>query len=116
MAGSMTRVSALGHQTGAQDSVVKCTRAKMAFRNVVVPAPQSERASRFKSATRDVNFLRSDSRCRRYVSDLSNVTPRYLGSEQKRRVSLLWLTFNSRLASLKWKTADTDFAVLSFSF
>jgi len=41
-----------------------------------------------------------------------------MGSEQKDRVSLLWLTFSSRLASLllRWKTADTDFVVLSFSF
>jgi len=52
------------------------------------------------------------------VIDLSNVTPRYLSSEQKGRVSLLKLTFNSRLASLllRWKTADTAFVVLSFSF
>ena len=54
----------------------------MAVRNVVAPAPQPEPASRLRSATRDVSFLRSDTRCRRYVSDLSNVTPRYLGSEQ----------------------------------
>jgi len=46
---------------------------------------------------------------------LSNVTPRCLRSEQKGRVSLLWLTFNSRLASLlRWKTADTALVVLSF--
>jgi len=51
------------------------------------------------------------------VSDLSNLTPRYLRSEQKGRVSLLKLTFSSRLASLlRWKTADTAFVVLSFSF
>ena len=52
---------------------------------------------------------RSDSRCRRYVSDLSNITPRYLGSEQKGRVSWVKLTFISRLASflLRWKSADT---------
>jgi len=50
------------------------------------------------------------------VSDLSNVTPRYLGSEQKGRVLLLKLTFLSRLASLllRWKAADTVFVVLSF--
>jgi len=85
--------------------------------NVVPPAPQLEPASRLKSATRNVSFLRSDSRCRRYVSDLSNVTPRYLGSE-KGRVSLLWLTFTSSLASLllRRKTTDTVFVVLSFSF
>ena len=55
----------------------------MAVRNVVAPALQPEPASCFRSATRDVSFLRSDSRFRRYVSDLSNVTPRYLGWEQK---------------------------------
>ena len=54
----------------------------------------------------------------RYVTSLSNVTPRYLGSEQKGRVSLLILTFSSRLATLllRWKTAGTVFVVLSFSF
>ena len=52
------------------------------------------------------------------MSDLSNVTLRYLGSEQKSRVVLLYLTLSSRLASLllRMKTADTVFVVLSFSF
>ena len=92
--------------------------ARVAVSNAVAPAPQQEPASRFNSATRDVNFLRSDSKCRRYVNDLSNVTQRYLGSEQKSRVSLLWLTFSSRLTSLllRWKAADTVFVVLNFSF
>jgi len=42
----------------------------------------------------------------------------YLGSEQKGRVLLLWLAFNSRLASLllRWMTAETVFVVLKFSF
>ena len=89
----------------------------MAIRRVVAPAPQPEPASRLRRATRDVSFLQSDSRCRRCVSDLSNVSPRYLGSEQKGRVSLLYLTSSSRLASLlRWKAADTVFAVLRFSF
>jgi len=81
-------------------------------------ALQPEPTSRLKSAMRDVSFLRSDSRCRRQVSDLSNVTPRYLGSEQKGRVSLSKLTFSSRLASLllRWKTAHIVFVVLSFNF
>jgi len=74
--------------------------------NVVAPAPQPEPANRLRSATRDVNNLRSDSRCRRYVSDLSNVTPRYLGSEQKGRVSLLKLTFSSRLIFKRLIFAD----------
>ena len=82
----------LQHQTGAQYIAVECTRDKVLVRNVVAPAPQPEPANRLKSVTRDVSFLQSDSRCRRYASDLSNVTPRYLGSEQKGRVSLLRLT------------------------
>ena len=52
------------------------------------------------------------------MSVLSNVSPRYVGSEQKGRVSLLWLTFRSLLASLllRWKTANTAFVILSFNF
>jgi len=90
----------------------------VAVHNVVAPAPLPEPASHLRSATRNVSCLRSDSRCRRYVSDLSNVTPRYLGSEQKGIVVLLKLTFSSRLASLllRLKTANTFFVVLSFSF
>jgi len=89
---------------------------KMVIRSVVAPAPQPE--IHLKSATHDVSFLRSDSRGRRYVNVLSNVTPRYSGSEQKGRVSLLKMTFTSRSASLllRWKTADTVFVALSFSF
>jgi len=80
------------------------------------PSPSQQAAS--KSAMHDVNFSRSDSRCWRYVSVLSNVTPRHLGSEQKSRVSLLWLTFSSCLAFLllRWKTANTASAVLSCNF
>jgi len=62
----------------------------------VAQVPQPEPASRLRSAARDFSFLRSDSRCRRYVTVLSNVTPRYLGSE-KDRVSFLKLTFISGL-------------------
>jgi len=79
---------------------VEWTRAKVAIRSVVAPAHQPEPASRLKSATRDVRFLRSNSRCRRCVSNLSNVTPRYFVLEQKGRKLLLRLTFSSRLASL----------------
>ena len=96
MVGLMRRVRALRHQTEAQYSAVEWTRVRVAVCNIVAPAPQPESASRFRNATRDVSFLRSDSKCLRYVSDLSNITPRYLGSEQKGRTSLLWLTFSSR--------------------
>ena len=90
----------------------------MAIRRIVAPAPQPEPASRRRSTTHYVSFLQSDLRCRRYMTNLSNVTQRYLGSEQKGKVSLLYLTFCSRLASLllRWKAADTVFVVLSFSF
>ena len=88
----------------------------MASRRVVAPAHQPEPASCLRSATRDVCFLQSDSRCRQYVSDLSNVTPRYFSSEQKGRISL-YLTLSLRSASLlRWKAVDTVFIVLSFSF
>jgi len=117
MAESMRWVWAQRHQTGAQYSAVEWTKTRVAVRRVVAPAPQPEPASRLRSATRYVSFLRSDSRCRPYVSDLSNVTPRYLVSEQKGRVSLLYLTLSSHLAYLlRWKAADTVFVVLSFSF
>jgi len=116
MARSIMRAWALRYYSLAQYSAVEWTRARMAVRKVVAPAPQPEPASRLRSATRDVSFLRSASRCWRHVSDLSNVTPRYLGSEKKGRVSLLYLTLSSRLASLlRWKAADNIFVVLSFS-
>jgi len=84
----------------------------VAIRRVVAPAPQPEPASRLMSATRDVSFLRSDSRCRRYLSDLSNVTPRHLSSEQKGRhntklqpVMELGLQFRISVVFLeKWNT------------
>jgi len=117
MAGSMKWVWAMRHQTGAQYSAVECSRGRVAIRRILAPAPQPQPASS-GDATCDVSFLRSDSRYRRFVSDLSNVTPRYLGSEQKGRVSLLCLTSCSRLASLllRCKAAITFFIVLSFSF
>jgi len=117
MAGLVRRVWALRDQAGTQYSAVEWTGAEVADRNIAVAAPLPVSASRLKSVTGDVNFLRSDSRCRRYVSDLSNVTPRFLGSGQRGKVSLLWLTFSSGLASLllRWKTADLVFVVMSFS-
>jgi len=60
MAGSMRRVWALQHQTGAQNSAVEYTKVRVVIRRVVAPAPQPEPASRLRSATRDVSFLRSD--------------------------------------------------------
>ena len=56
MVGLIRRVWALRRQTGAQYSAVEWTRARVAVRNVVAPAPQPEPASRLRSATRDVSF------------------------------------------------------------
>ena len=100
MTGSMRRVWALRNQTGGQYSAVEWYRAKETIRSVVAPELQPETASHLKSATCDVSFLRSASRWRRYASDLSNVTPRSLGSEQKRMASSLKFTFSSRWTSL----------------
>ena len=89
----------------------------MAVRSVVAPAPQTEPASRLKNATRDVSFLRSDSRCRQNVNDLSNVTPRYLGSEQKGKGFVVAFDFKLTFSFLvRWKAANTVFVMLSFSF
>jgi len=60
MVGSMRRVSALRHQTGAKCSSVEYTRARVAVRRLVAPAPQPEPVSRLRSATRDVSFLRRE--------------------------------------------------------
>ena len=83
MAGLMRWVWELRHPAGGQYSAVDWTRVKVAVRNVVATAPQPEPARRLKFATRNVNFLLSDSRCKRYVSDQFKVAPRYLGSAQK---------------------------------
>ena len=80
---SIRWVWVLRHQTGAQYSALERAWIRVTVRNVVSPAPKPESASYLESATRDVNFLRSDSRYRRYVNVLSNVTPRYLDSEEK---------------------------------
>jgi len=77
-----------GHHTGAQYSAAEWSRARAAIRSVVVPAPQPEPASHLRRATHDVNFLLNDSRFTRYVSDLSSITAKYLGSEEG-RASLL---------------------------
>jgi len=65
-------------QAGMLYSALVWTRARVAIQSVVAPAPQPKPASCLRSTTRDVSFLRSVSRCRRYVSDMFNVTPRYL--------------------------------------
>ena len=73
---------------------------------------------RLKSAIHDGNYLRSDLRYQRYVTVLSNIPLRYVGSEKKGRVLLFWLTFSSRLSSLllrEVKTANTAFVVLSLT-
>ena len=65
----------------------------MAVCKVAASTKQPEPASRLKSATRDACFLRNDSRCQRYKKVLSNVTTRYLGSEQIGSVSSFEVDF-----------------------
>jgi len=68
--GVYARINEACVSTAASDrSAVQCfadekTRAKVPFRNVVAPAHQLGPVSRLKSAKRDVNFVRSDPRCR----------------------------------------------------
>jgi len=72
------RKSVTGESTIAPGrSAVLCCwmdRLKVAVRNVIYPAPQLEPAIRLKRAKCDVRFLLIDSRCRRYMSALSNVS------------------------------------------
>jgi len=48
-------------------SAAEWTRAVLAVRSVVASTPRPEPASCLTSASHDVNFLRNDLRCRRYV-------------------------------------------------
>jgi len=63
---SLRWVWVLRHQTGAQHSAVECTKASVVLLRVVPLAPQPEPARRFRSATCDVSFLRSDLGCKRW--------------------------------------------------
>ena len=71
--GSMKRVWALRHQTGAQCSAVEYTRARVAVRRTEAPAFQVVPASRLVNETLVLSFLRSDTKCLLYVRDLSSV-------------------------------------------
>ena len=68
--------------------------------------------------TLEMSFLRFDSRCRRYVSDLPHVAPRYFGLAQKGSGLLFRQISNSRFSSLllKWKVDDNVLDALNFSF
>ena len=55
--GSIKRVWALRHHTGAQYSAVEYTRARVAVRRTETPAPQVVPASHLISATLLLSFL-----------------------------------------------------------
>jgi len=118
MTESMRSVWAQRHQAGAQYFALWCTKVRWLFAKLLLQHPSLNQLSNLSNAMCDVSFLRSDWRCRQYLIVLSNVTLRYLGLEQRCRVSFPWLTFSSRFPSmfLRWKTADTVFAALSFNF
>ena len=108
----------LRDQIGAQYSTTELTKAEVAVRNVVAPALQPGQQVSSREQQDILVFLRSGSRCRRYVSDLSNVTPKHLGSEQKSRVSSLKLTLDSHLTSfliVEMEDFRHRFIVLSFN-
>jgi len=80
MTGLVRRVWAVGHHAGAQYySVENGPRQGWLFAALFSSTPARD-SKRLRCVTRDVSFFRSDSRCRPHVSDLSNVTPRYLRS------------------------------------
>ena len=64
------------HQTGATYSAVEWTKARMAERITMAQSSQLHPGSFLKNPTQVVNYLRSDSKCRRNVSPLSNFVPR----------------------------------------
>ena len=103
---SLRRVWALRLQTGAQYSAAEWIKAKVAIRNDLVPAPQLDPARRLKRRTCVVNFLQSHSRCRRYVSDLSNLMMDKLAQQRRAGCDLRQLP-SSRVAFLlyRWKAA-----------
>jgi len=92
MAGSARRVWALRHQTGVQYSAVEWTRAKVAVRNVVAPAPQTKAASRL--------------RVRRVMSTFCEVTRNVQRYSEVFRLGVegqdLVVVVDFRLASLLW--------------
>ena len=98
---SIRRIRIPRHQVGAQYSEAECTRAKVAVRKVVAPAPQLIVPAKglIKEALK-VSFLRIDSRCCRYVSNLSRVKPRCFGVAQKGGGLPFRLTSTSRFVSL----------------
>jgi len=75
------------------------------------PAPQPELASLPKSARHDVSFLRSDSRCRRCVSDLSNATPKH-----RCRRQILGVRRNFVQTCPKWHPKKTAFRFILGTF
>ena len=86
MEGSMRGVWALQHQTGTQPFVVECTRARVAIHRVVCWSTwtrANKPSQEHNVSCQPLELWWKWLRCQRYVSDLSNVTPRYLGLEQK---------------------------------
>ena len=115
--GSIKRVWALRHQTGAQCSAVEYTRARVAVRRTEALAPQVVPASCLINETLVLSFLRSDSKCRLYVRDLSNVMPRYFEVIENGSSLPFNSTEGSSFASLlvRWNVDDTVFVSLSCS-
>ena len=87
-------------QTGAQYSAAGNTRACVEIRSVLAEAPQVVPARRRMSATLDVTFPATSSRCCLKFSIRSRRTPRYFGACCHTRRLLSTNTSSSRFASL----------------
>ena len=116
--GSIRRIREPQHQAGTKYSAAECTKAKVAVFKVMAPALQLASARRLIKKTLEVSFLRSDFKCRRYVSNLSSVTPSYFGIAQKSSGLPFQQTSNSCFTALllRYNAYDTILDSLSFNF
>ena len=76
-----------------RSSVVRLSVARstvVALHKVMTPAPQLVPTKQLINETLEVSLVRSDSRCCRYMSDLSRVKLRYFGVAQKGSRLLFW--------------------------
>jgi len=113
------RVWALRHQTGVQYSAVEWTRDKVAVRNVVVPAPQPEPASRLKSARpwcqlfakcREVSGIHECPEQRYYEVGLCG-----LGAKERGFVVVVYFQLTFGLLAVEVEDCQNCFLVLSLT-
>jgi len=101
IAGQWGRCEHCGTRQGAQYSAVESTRVRWLFSKLLLQHPSQAPQECNTWCQLFTKWLR----CQRYVTVLSNIPLRYVGSEQKGRVLLFWLTFSSCLSFLllRWR-------------